>query len=160
MAEGNVSGPPLPTVKTNKPVSEALLNEKVCRPGFRFNMGAVQLLWYKDIETCTLRQPVAACLKHTCHNWILKRAQIFEALLTRVCCSGIAQSLPSSYDLHSGSPSASYSQCYYSSEEHGLYGWEQGLEQAELGRRPMVRFQRKRDVMQCSNKACSQFQAW
>jgi len=28
MADGNVSGPPLPTVKTNKPVSEALLNEK------------------------------------------------------------------------------------------------------------------------------------
>jgi hypothetical protein len=32
MAEGNVSGPRLPPVKTNKPVSEALLNEKVPRP--------------------------------------------------------------------------------------------------------------------------------
>lgn len=29
MAEKNVSGPPLPTARSAKPVSEALLNEKV-----------------------------------------------------------------------------------------------------------------------------------
>jgi hypothetical protein len=31
MAEKNVSGPPVPTAKSTKPVSEALLNEKVRR---------------------------------------------------------------------------------------------------------------------------------
>lgn len=29
MAENNVSGPPIPTARSSKPVSEALLNEKV-----------------------------------------------------------------------------------------------------------------------------------
>ena len=51
MAEDNVSGPPLPTVKTNKPVSEALLNEKVCRPDLQSTEGALQLLWHKEVET-------------------------------------------------------------------------------------------------------------
>ena len=30
MTEKNVSGPPVPTARSTKPVSEALLNEKVC----------------------------------------------------------------------------------------------------------------------------------
>jgi hypothetical protein len=44
MADGNVSGPPLPTGKSNKPVSEALLNEKVCEQGSRGYAKPVKLL--------------------------------------------------------------------------------------------------------------------
>jgi len=50
MAEGNVSDPPLPTAKTNKPVSEALLNEKVRQPDIKFAEQALQLLWHKDFQ--------------------------------------------------------------------------------------------------------------
>ena len=50
MAEGNVSGPPLPTVKTNKPVSEALLNEKVRRTAILSSTEALQLLWPNKLE--------------------------------------------------------------------------------------------------------------
>jgi hypothetical protein len=85
------------------------------------------------------------------------RAQIFDVLLTCMCCSGIAQSPPSPYELHSVSPSASYSQCYCSSEEHGLCGWEQGLGQAELGKRLMVRVQRKWDVRAVLTKHAANF---
>lgn len=35
MAEKNVSGPPLPTARSTKPVSEALLNEKVRESGMK-----------------------------------------------------------------------------------------------------------------------------
>jgi cellobiose phosphorylase len=53
--------------------------------------------------------------------------------------SGIVQSPLSSSDQASASVSASYFRFFSSSEEHGLYGWEQDSVQDELGKKLTVR---------------------
>jgi hypothetical protein len=53
--------------------------------------------------------------------------------------SGIAPFPLSSSDQASASVSASYFRFSYSSEEHGLYGWEQDLVQDERGKKLTVR---------------------
>ena len=81
MAEGNVSGPPLPTVKTNKPASEALLNEKVRRTDIWLAGEVLQLLWRERVKAWTFDALLPQVASKRATNGSLQRCRIFS-----MCC--------------------------------------------------------------------------
>ncbi|KIV97170.1 hypothetical protein PV10_00952 [Exophiala mesophila] len=146
MSDTNASSPPLPVAKS-KPMSEALLNEKV--RDHQVSCPQTELFGWRDKH---LQLSRADLLPHYLHPSVednLEKSYIIhepchctilasDSNNDMFANSGTAPSLRSSSDHHSASPSVSFSQSCCLSEERGLCGWALVLALEEPGKKLMV----------------------
>ena len=146
MSDTNASSPPLPVAKS-KPMSEALLNEKV--RAHKVSLPPDRVVWLERQISSTQSRRLLPHYFHPSMEDTLEESYILpepyrctmlasDSNSDMFGNSGTAPSLRSSSDHHSASPSVSFSQSCCLSEEHGLCGWALVLALEEPGKKLMV----------------------
>jgi hypothetical protein len=135
MSNQNASAPPLPAPKTSKPVSEALLNEKVRDYSIYPLSGVSRSHDQQWLSEIVQQRSLALSRQHANAH---EHMSFYYRPGANNQDSGIARFRHWSSDRVSASPLASSFPYCYSSEERGQYGWELASEPDELGKRQTV----------------------